>query len=90
MYGMKKMKREKMADGGKPDFLDLDKDGNKTETMKSAAKGMLYGGAVKEKKKNKMYVGGSVKMRPAKQMSKKSYSMNRGGTASLMKPTRSI
>tara|TARA_R100000315_G_C5230902_1_gene141923 strand:- start:491 stop:1219 length:729 start_codon:yes stop_codon:yes gene_type:complete len=26
-----------MQEGGKPDFLDLDKDGNKTESMKSAA-----------------------------------------------------
>ena len=41
MYGMKKMKRKKMADGGmgvKPDFLDLDKDGDKKEPMKKAAK----------------------------------------------------
>jgi hypothetical protein len=28
---------EYMREGGKPDFLDLDKDGNKTESMKSAA-----------------------------------------------------
>ena len=28
---------EYMQEGGKPDFLDLDKDGNKTESMKSAA-----------------------------------------------------
>ena len=29
---------KKNGKGGKPDFLDLDKDGNKTEPMKSAAK----------------------------------------------------
>ena len=28
----------KASKGSKPDFLDLDKDGNKTEPMKSAAK----------------------------------------------------
>ena len=36
----KKAKKEKkMDEGAKPDFLDLDKDGNKKEPMKSAAKG---------------------------------------------------
>jgi hypothetical protein len=29
---------EKVQEGGKPDFIDLDKDGNKTEPMKKAAK----------------------------------------------------
>jgi hypothetical protein len=33
----KKAKKEKVEEGGKPDFLDLDKDGNKKEPMKSAA-----------------------------------------------------
>ena len=108
MYGMKKMKKKKMADGGnvKPDFLDLDNDGDKTEPMSNAAQkaeGMMDGGAVKDKKK-KMYVGGSVKpkrkkmmmgggsvrMKPAKQMNSKKYAMNRGGMASLRKPMRSI
>lgn len=32
-------KDKKMDEGAKPDFLDLDKDGNKKEPMKSAAKG---------------------------------------------------
>tara|TARA_R100001015_G_C4634030_1_gene199799 strand:- start:1544 stop:1834 length:291 start_codon:yes stop_codon:yes gene_type:complete len=96
MYGMKKMKRKKMADGGmgvKPDFLDLDKDGDKQEPMSNAAQkaeGMMYGGAVKDKKKKKMYVGGSVRMKPAKQMNSKKYAMNRGGIASLRKPMRTI
>jgi hypothetical protein len=31
-------KKKKMEEGAKPDFLDLDKDGNKKEPMKSAAK----------------------------------------------------
>ena len=41
--------RQKKAPGGniaktaKPDFLDLDKDGNKTESMKSAAKSAKNG-----------------------------------------------
>lgn len=32
-------KKKKMAEGAKPDFLDLDKDGDKKEPMKGAAKG---------------------------------------------------
>lgn len=35
----KKKKEKKMDEAAKPDFLDLDKDGNKKEPMKSAAKG---------------------------------------------------
>ena len=45
------MKRKPMMKGSKPDFLDLDKDNNKTESMKSAAasaKGMTKGGRVKK------------------------------------------
>jgi hypothetical protein len=34
----KAKKEKKMEEGSKPDFLDLDKDGNKKEPMKSAAK----------------------------------------------------
>ena len=42
-YGKKKFqaaaaKGKKLGEGSKPDFLDLDKDGNKTEPMKTAAK----------------------------------------------------
>jgi len=36
--GVKVAKHPQPAKGSKPDFLDLDKDGNKTEPMKSAAK----------------------------------------------------
>ena len=45
------MKRKPMMKGSKPDFLDLDKDKNKTEPMKQAAKqakGMMKGGRVKK------------------------------------------
>ena len=47
------MKKKGYAAGGaaKPDFLDIDKDGNKTESMKSAAadkKGMKKGGMAKK------------------------------------------
>ena len=45
------MKRKPMMKGSKPDFLDLDKDNNKTESMKSAAasaKKMMKGGRVKK------------------------------------------
>jgi len=34
------MKRKMLKSGSKPDFLDLDKDNNRTESMKSAAKSM--------------------------------------------------
>jgi len=34
------MKRKMLKSGSKPDFLDLDKDKNRTESMKSAAKSM--------------------------------------------------
>ena len=59
MYGgsmMKKKKKKKMNVGGKmkPDYIDLDKDGNKTESMKKASMDMkdkkMYGGAMKKKK----------------------------------------
>ena len=45
------MKRKPMMKGSKPDFLDLDKDNNKTESMKSeaaSAKKMMKGGRVKK------------------------------------------
>ena len=45
------MKRKPMMKGSKPDFLDLDKDKNKTESMKSAAasaKKLMIGGRVKK------------------------------------------
>ena len=70
MYGgaMKK-KKKKLAMGGKPDYIDLDKDGNKKESMKKAAKDMkdnkMYGGAMKKKKT--MY-GGGMMTKPKKKM----------------------
>lgn len=45
----KKAKKEKMEEGAKPDFLDLDKDGDKKEPMKGAAKSK--GGDKKDGKK---------------------------------------
>jgi len=53
--GVRDIKHAKKAKGSKPDFLDLDKDGNKAEPMKSAAKSAK----VKEgaKKANKDYDG---------------------------------
>ena len=57
------MKRKPMMKGSKPDFLDLDKDNNKTESMKSAAasaKKMMKGGRVK-----KMGGGSMMKKREA-------------------------
>ena len=58
MYGgaMKKKKKKKMNVGGKmkPDYIDLDKDGDKKESMKKASMDMkekkMYGGAMKKKK----------------------------------------
>ena len=55
------MKKKGYSKGGaaKPDFLDIDKDGNKTESMKAASKGM-YGGGMSMKKKG-MAKGGAMK-----------------------------
>ena len=48
-YAKGGMKSKGYAKGGmKPDFLDLDKDGDKKEPMKSAAKGMRKGGMTKK------------------------------------------
>jgi hypothetical protein len=48
---------KKVKEGGKPDFLDLDKDGNKTEPMKKAAKEKSSN---KEDKVDETTVAGSV------------------------------
>jgi hypothetical protein len=48
---------KKVKEGGKPDFLDLDKDGNKAEPMKQAAK---QAKGKKEKKVDETTVAGSV------------------------------
>ena len=75
MGGMKKMyggtKKKMMQKGGaKPDYLDMDKDGNKTESMKSAvaSKKKMSKGGVKTKKKG------------TKPASKKVKSMGMGGS----------
>ena len=57
-YAKGKMVKKMQAGGGvKPDFLDIDKDGDKTESMK-AASGKKAGGMMKAKG---MAVGGKVK-----------------------------
>jgi hypothetical protein len=50
--GMMKRKMLKMGTA-KPDFLDLDKDNNRTESMKSAAKSMKKNPMMKANKKEK-------------------------------------
>ena len=58
------MKRKPLKGGSKPDFLDLDKDNNKTESTKSAAasaKKMMMGGRVKK------MGGGMSKLNPGLQ-----------------------
>jgi hypothetical protein len=52
-----KRTKDKVEEGGKPDFLDLDKDGNKTEPMKQAAK---QAKGKKEEKVDETTVAGSV------------------------------
>jgi|TARA_B100000900_G_scaffold285076_1_gene244303 hypothetical protein len=47
------MKRKMLKSGSKPDFLDLDKDKNRTESMKSAAKSMKKNPMMKANKKEK-------------------------------------
>ena len=76
-----------MGGAAKPDFLDLDKDGNKTESMKSAAKGANKGGMMKKKgyakggamMKKKAYAkGGKVAMYNVGGMIRSSGPMNTG------------
>ena len=50
-FGNKDGGKQKFKEGSKPDFLDLDKDGNKTEPMKQAAKQKVT--AIKRIKKAK-------------------------------------
>ena len=51
--GMMMKKRPMLKKGSKPDFLDLDKDKNRTESMKSAAKSMKKNPMMKANKKEK-------------------------------------
>lgn len=85
-----KMKKKGYAKGGaaKPDFLDIDGDGNKKESMKAAAaskKGMKKGGMAKKgyakggAMKKKAYAkGGKVAMYNVGGMVKSSGPMNTG------------
>jgi len=76
--GVRDIKHAKKAKGSKPDFLDLDKDGNKAEPMKSAAKsakvketvkkdekeleGNAFGQAVRNAKKDGVQPGEKIKV----------------------------
>ena len=51
--GMMMKKRPMLKKGSKPDFLDLDKDNNRTESMKSAARSMKKNPMMKANKKEK-------------------------------------
>jgi len=61
----------KVKEGGKPDFLDLDKDGNKSEPMKKAAK-------EKEEKVDETTVSGSVATAPAASKASKGMQFGKG------------
>jgi hypothetical protein len=64
-----KRTKGKVQEAGKPDFLDLDKDGDKTEPMKKAAK---------EKKVDETTVSGSVSTAPAGKKSSGGYNFGGG------------
>ena len=55
--GMMMKKRSMLNKGSKPDFLDLDKDNNRTEPMKSAAKSAKTGMRANKKEKAGMKRG---------------------------------
>ena len=55
--GMMMKKRPMLKKGSKPDFLDLDKDNNRTESMKSAAKSAKTGMRANKKEKAGMKRG---------------------------------
>jgi len=88
-YAKGGMKKKGYAAGGaaKPDFLDIDGDGNKTESMKAASadrKGMKKGGMAKKgyakggMKKKAYTKGGKVAMYNVGGMVKSSGAMNTG------------
>ena len=67
-----KRTKDKVQEAGKPDFLDLDKDGNKAEPMKKAAKDK------KEEKVDETTVAGSVATAPAGKKSAGGYNFGGG------------
>ena len=75
-YAKGGMKKKGYAKGGaaKPDFLDIDKDGNKKESMKAAAKGMKKGGMAK-----KGYAKGGMMKKKAYAKGGKVAMYNQGG-----------
>lgn len=71
-YDDKKDNKEKKTESAKPDFLDLDKDGDKKEPMKKVAKDK------KEEKVDETTVAGSVATAPAGKKSTSGYDFGGG------------
>ena len=90
-YAMGGMKKKGYAKGGgpKPDFLDIDGDGNKTEPMKSAAKGANKGGMMKKKgyakggMKKKGYAKGGMKKKGYAKGGMKKKAYTKGGKVAM-------
>ena len=85
--------------GAKPDYLDMDKDGNKKESMKSAIKSKKYkmGGVMGKQKTRKKQMGGVQSPRPAasfieppmeQPFDQNSFVAQRGGVRKLRKEQR--
>jgi len=72
---------KKVKEAGKPDFLDLDKDGNKSEPMKQAAKQAK--GKTKEEAVDETTVAGSVATAPTGGKSKGGVQFGKGVYESL-------
>jgi hypothetical protein len=70
-YDDKKDRKEKKTEGAKPDFLDVDKDGNKKEPFKKAVKD-------KEEKVDETTTAGSVATAPAAAKSTKGMQFGKG------------
>jgi len=70
-YDDKKDRKEKKTEGAKPDYIDLDKDGNKKESMKKAAKD-------KEEKVDETTTSGSVATTAAPKASKGGTQVGKG------------
>jgi hypothetical protein len=69
---------KKVKEEGKPDFVDLDKDGDKTEPMKKAAKQAKEKGKDKEEKVDETTTSGSVATAPATPKSSKGMQFGKG------------
>lgn len=69
---------KKVKEEGKPDFVDLDKDGNKTEPMKQAAKQAKAKGKDKEEKVDETTTSGSVATAPSTPKASKGMQFGKG------------